>query len=680
MEPYPLTLRPVDDRVAPTVALLEPIDGEYLGADTHLHVVVNPVDDYGVDKVELRLDGALVATLEAAPWETDLDLPAPLAGSPVLTATAIDFGGNTAVASSDLLIVGVDLVAAGVTRLAPDDQSYDGQDVLVRDGTVVIDGPHSFGRLYVGRQGIITHSDATGTDQDLGPYMGIHVGLDLIADFVGVMPGGAIDVSGRGHRGECQASQGCFADYGAKHRGAARTAASAAAAPTTTPTCPSRPTTTRSRRPSSAGAVASGSTTRTSAAMAAAASASARARSAARGHPRRRRVGPTDGAGGAGGAIWIDVGALRNSGPITADGGTPRCAASLRRRRRRSHRHRLRPGRLRLRARARRPGPGGTPRAGAGTVVLAPEAGRATLLIHDGGRGPSRDNAALGYDYGTDPWVQDIDLVIAGARRPHRVAPAARPRPRAARRGDAAPARLDPELAASLDVEVSQLVVAKAAHRRQRARSRRRARGHRRGQQPRRHPRRLGRRCARHAERDLRRRLRAGRDPARVAASGTASTTRAVPAAAPSASSPTRPRLDGTISADGAKAEPGNPTYASGAGGAGGARCGSTGTLAGTGGITAGGGDNYPESDRAAPAAAGAPSTWRSRRASASTPSTRAPAPRRRTSRPRRAPCSCAATASPTASSSPTTIAAAAAMRAASAGTRRRRPSTATSI
>ncbi|MCC6624672.1 MAG: hypothetical protein IT385_25710 [Deltaproteobacteria bacterium] len=415
LAPYGVTLKPVVDTTAPTIAMLEPVDGEYLGANTNLRVNVNVLDDIGIDKVLVHLDGALVATIEAPPWQADLVLPSGLAGSPVLTATAVDFGENEATASATMQVVGVDLVAAGVTRIAPDDLTYDGEEILVRDGTLVIDGPHAFEAIYVGRNGVVTHSDATGTDEDLGPHMGIHVGLDLVVGFVGVMPSGGIDVSGRGHWGECQESQGCFADFHAPPRLGASHGGIGGGSPYYFDDVPP-PISDDPFAPTELG-LGGGYGTNL-------------ARPGGDGGGRIRLVadeillhgriaangmsGPTNGAGGAGGAIWLEVGHLEGAGEITADGGAARDGTYGSGGGGRIAVHfgesELDPARVRT-----RPGVGGsTPRAGAGTVVLAPEGGRPTLIVHDGGRGPGRDNPALGDAYGSTPWAEDVDLVIGG--------------------------------------------------------------------------------------------------------------------------------------------------------------------------------------------------------------------------------------------------------------------------
>ena len=199
MAPLKFTVTPVADTTAPTVVLLEPASEEWVEAGSKVLVAVAPTDEHAIWKVEIRLDGALVASLEDAPYTTDVTIPASApAGSNgrlALTVTAFDYGENSASAQASLVFGGIDLIARGVTAIAADDTTYDGEDILVRRGTLAIDGAHTFGKVRVGRGGILTHSDASSTSDA--------VGLDLQCERVDVAPTGAIDVSGRGYLGDC---------------------------------------------------------------------------------------------------------------------------------------------------------------------------------------------------------------------------------------------------------------------------------------------------------------------------------------------------------------------------------------------------------------------------------------------------------------------------------------------
>ncbi|MCC6622285.1 MAG: PKD domain-containing protein [Deltaproteobacteria bacterium] len=400
-EPYTITVRPVVDTTPPVLRFVEPLDGECVGAGP-LRVEVNPVDEYGIDRVELRRDGVLVATLEDAPWVTTIDISGEGAGT--LTATAIDFGENTDVATATLDVMDNDLVKLGVTRIAPGDTTYDDERVLVREGTVAIDGPHAFEALCVGRRGVLTHSDAAGGVLD--------VGLDIAAESLIVSPGGAIDVSGRGHRGQCveacDSPNASPPSVGGSHGGIGGWAGLTPApygdlmAPTTL----------------GMGGGYGNSTNWDGA------NGGGRIRLVAdemeiHGAVRADGVsnlGPSGvGGGGAGGSVLLDVGVLVGTGSITAEGGTA------------SSRGAGGGGRIAIlygtsdfdfgRVRARPGVAVATAEAGPGTVVLRPDGARATIVIDDGGRSALRDNSPLGSTPSATPWVADLDLVVRGRSR-----------------------------------------------------------------------------------------------------------------------------------------------------------------------------------------------------------------------------------------------------------------------
>ena len=196
MAPLEFAVVPVVDTIPPTVTLLEPSPFEWVAADSPVLVAVRAEDDHAVWKVEVRLDGELVATTEDPPYAIEITMPSSDAdGVLALEVTAYDYGEGTATASASLVFAGVDLVARGVAKIAADDTTYDGKDLLVRRGTVAIDGAHTFGKVRIGRQGVLTHSDATVASDA--------VGIDITCERVDVSPSGVIDVSGRGYLGDC---------------------------------------------------------------------------------------------------------------------------------------------------------------------------------------------------------------------------------------------------------------------------------------------------------------------------------------------------------------------------------------------------------------------------------------------------------------------------------------------
>lgn len=420
LEPFPVIVRPIDDQVPPTVTLVEPIAGEYVATGSRMRVEVNALDDVAVERVELRLDGNLVATLDRPPFIGFVDLPETSpTGNATLTATAIDYGENTAMTTVPLVLAGLDLVARGVTRIAPDDTTYDGQTVLVREGTVAIDGTHTFDKVYVGRRGTLTHSAATAANGD--------VGLALTAEFIGVAPGGNIDVTGKGYAGDCgpgdaNCGNGGHGDNnvngggaqrfgGGSHGGVGGGPSNATygdwAAPTT--------------MGSGGGYGSSGSQT--------GGAGGGRVRIVAdrmelEGHllADGARPGgslPRNGGPGAGGSIWIELERLDGTGKISASGGDAWDANATAGG---GGRVRVEVGsgdfdlaRVFARPGGRVGGDEAAARAGgAGTIVIEEGSARPRLIIDDGGLSRGVDSRPLGWTPTATPLVLDVDLIVRG--------------------------------------------------------------------------------------------------------------------------------------------------------------------------------------------------------------------------------------------------------------------------
>src|ERR1035437_10903604 len=85
-------------------------------------------------------------------------------------------------------------IAIGVT-------TYDGQDIVVSNCTLTVDGPHPFTSLLVTSNGVVTHTaDPAGTTSN-------RLDLTILTD-VTVALGGAIQADGRGYAGSYYAGQG----------------------------------------------------------------------------------------------------------------------------------------------------------------------------------------------------------------------------------------------------------------------------------------------------------------------------------------------------------------------------------------------------------------------------------------------------------------------------------------
>ncbi|MBL8788145.1 MAG: hypothetical protein JNJ59_24845, partial [Deltaproteobacteria bacterium] len=196
MAPLTFEVTPVVDTVPPSLTLLEPTDEEWVASNVKVQVAAMATDNHAVYQVEIRLGGTLVATLYDEPYVAEITMPASAPNGRVeLEVKAIDYGDNVDIRRANLVLAGTDLVAAGVTRVGPDDHAYDDKDILIRKGTVAIDGAHRFGKVRVGREGILTHSNVTAQDASFA--------LDLLAARVDVAATGAIDVTGRGYLGDC---------------------------------------------------------------------------------------------------------------------------------------------------------------------------------------------------------------------------------------------------------------------------------------------------------------------------------------------------------------------------------------------------------------------------------------------------------------------------------------------
>jgi len=84
------------DTTKPTVSITSPTGGTVGGTIT---VSVNASDNVGVTRVELRVNGNLVATDTASPWQFAWNSTSVANGSVSLTATAYDAAGNSATSS-----------------------------------------------------------------------------------------------------------------------------------------------------------------------------------------------------------------------------------------------------------------------------------------------------------------------------------------------------------------------------------------------------------------------------------------------------------------------------------------------------------------------------------------------------------------------------------------------------
>jgi hypothetical protein len=98
-EPEPTPV-PTPADAAPTVAWKAPTAGATItGLIGDSACEVSAGDDHGVEKVVLKVDGTLLNTEFAAPWDCDFDSTKVSDGTHTLTATAYDTAGNASTAS-----------------------------------------------------------------------------------------------------------------------------------------------------------------------------------------------------------------------------------------------------------------------------------------------------------------------------------------------------------------------------------------------------------------------------------------------------------------------------------------------------------------------------------------------------------------------------------------------------
>ncbi|HEX6793915.1 MAG TPA: Ig-like domain-containing protein [Casimicrobiaceae bacterium] len=90
------------DTTKPSVAIASPTGGTVSGIVTF---GINASDNVGVTRVELRVNGALIATDTAAPWQFGWNSASVANGSVSVTATAYDAAGNSAVSPAVTLNV-----------------------------------------------------------------------------------------------------------------------------------------------------------------------------------------------------------------------------------------------------------------------------------------------------------------------------------------------------------------------------------------------------------------------------------------------------------------------------------------------------------------------------------------------------------------------------------------------
>src|SRR5215471_11601204 len=102
-----------------------------------------------------------------------------LVGSGVLTLALVCFNSSAAVINSD-------------TFIAPTDSTFDGQDIVISNCVLTVDGPHAFLSLRVATGGTLTHLDPTNSTTNAGVFLNITNDLEI-------EPGAFIKADGLGN-------------------------------------------------------------------------------------------------------------------------------------------------------------------------------------------------------------------------------------------------------------------------------------------------------------------------------------------------------------------------------------------------------------------------------------------------------------------------------------------------
>ncbi len=104
------------DNANPTVSITNPVNGAVVGGSVTISASAS--DDYGVREVRFYVDGGLIATDTASPYEAGWN---PSSGEHVLMAQAVDHAGKTA---SHSIVVTADLAGPSVSFAEPSSGQY----------------------------------------------------------------------------------------------------------------------------------------------------------------------------------------------------------------------------------------------------------------------------------------------------------------------------------------------------------------------------------------------------------------------------------------------------------------------------------------------------------------------------------------------------------------------------
>ena len=189
----------VDDK-APKLSLKSPSEGLSVYPGQVVKLVAEAEDDVGVNRVEFSLGGQIFSTISAPNSEKVFTAQASytvpgdaLEGTKLeFTVQALDVEGKSVQVKRSVSVLTGVVIPAG-TVLSAEDKSYDGKSVIVKAGTVTINGKHTFLNMMVAEGGIVTHSGATITQEFRHHF--------VVTERLSVASDGKISADGKGYLG-----------------------------------------------------------------------------------------------------------------------------------------------------------------------------------------------------------------------------------------------------------------------------------------------------------------------------------------------------------------------------------------------------------------------------------------------------------------------------------------------
>ena len=152
------------DLTAPVVKIVTPSEGSLVFAEENLKIRATATDDEGVTKVEFYVDGVLIDTKTEAPYEAAYLIPADVTPGQKIAILAKAFDVDDKVAEDTVTIeVITGTFLPDGTIINADNLDYDNQTIIIKGGTVTINGSHTFTNILVKEGALLTHSVATTT-------------------------------------------------------------------------------------------------------------------------------------------------------------------------------------------------------------------------------------------------------------------------------------------------------------------------------------------------------------------------------------------------------------------------------------------------------------------------------------------------------------------------------------